>query len=418
MNKTERLKMTEELSQISTMFNKAESIMKRLDRVGDVYSYNQKELDSDYRQKINKALEEELKVPCVEKQHIIFSGYPRQNIELYGLAYKNEGETNIAKKLAIAILAMCAALIISIIVTFATDISWLLSLTVIILAVPAYFCVRKVLEYYVSVEENNISNQSIIKKWNKKVTDFVEYFENSADIGINSGFIDDCQKYETAFSEIIGNFPNTNAGKLFIEYNKEYKELQKKESETRDQLTKEYNSIKEKLDAVTIIQPDLFEYAYRLSEVIRLQRADSVKEAINIVLEDVRKEEEERQRREEAYRQEEILEEQARVARDHQERMERAAQERNREIEKHNREMERNARLQLEETRRQAEEDRRYNAEMERNRRESDRRLKEATERYKSAARKKSINVNPGSAKYIQKEMDESLADILANRRD
>ena len=86
-------------------------------------------------------------------------------------------------------------------------------------------------------------------------------------------------------------------------------------------------------------------------------------------------------------------------------------------IEEHNREMEMYEKMIYRETVRQGEEAERYRREEERHRKESDRRLNEATERYKYAARRKSFNVNPESAKQYQREMDESLADILANKR-
>ena len=97
------------------------------------------------------------------------------------------------------------------------------------------------------------------------------------------------------------------------------------------------------LSAVTLLNPDMFDRARQIAEAIRLGRADTVKEAINIVLDDERRAEEEAQRRREAAARQATLEQQAADNRRHNEEMERAAERQAAEAQRHNEEMERSA---------------------------------------------------------------------------
>ena len=97
------------------------------------------------------------------------------------------------------------------------------------------------------------------------------------------------------------------------------------------------------LSAVTLLNPDMFDRARQIAEAIRRGRADTVKEAINIVLDDERRAEEEAQRRREAAARQAILERQAADNRRHNEEMERTAARQAAEAKRHNDEMERSA---------------------------------------------------------------------------
>lgn len=106
-------------------------------------------------------------------------------------------------------------------------------------------------------------------------------------------------------------------------------------------INEEIRVIDEELEKVTLIHSSLFEYAGKIGEILSIGRADSLKEAINIALEDVRKDNEEKARKEEAERQEEILREQARAQELH-----------NLEMQRKYEEAERNARIEAAENRR------------------------------------------------------------------
>lgn len=112
----------------------------------------------------------------------------------------------------------------------------------------------------------------------------------------------------------------------------------------------ELDNVTEQLNAVTLIQPDLFDNAASISKLLRTQRADTLKEAINLAIEEERKENQERERREEARRQEAILEEQAYQTRMHERAMEQAAERQAAEARAHAAAMEAQARAQTAET--------------------------------------------------------------------
>ena len=97
------------------------------------------------------------------------------------------------------------------------------------------------------------------------------------------------------------------------------------------------------LTSTTLIPEELYCYAYRISSMLKQKRADSLKEAINLVFDEKRKEEEEEARREEAARREAILERQAYDNRMHNEAMQRVAEEEARAAREHNAAMERAA---------------------------------------------------------------------------
>ena len=113
-----------------------------------------------------------------------------------------------------------------------------------------------------------------------------------------------------------------------------------------DVLKEQGDALVKELDGVTVIHADLFEHAGFIATLLKTGRADTLKEAINLALEEVRKDEEERQRREEARARAEILEEQATENRLYNEAMQRAAEDQARAMKEHHAEMERAAREQ------------------------------------------------------------------------
>lgn len=132
--------------------------------------------------------------------------------------------------------------------------------------------------------------------------------------------------------------------------------------ERSEAIIKRLGELEEAIDGNKSLHDD---YKADINEIMRCLesgRADSLKEAIGIVLEDARKAAEERERRNEARRQELILERQAREAAEHNRAMERAAEQRAQQEREHARIMEQHAKAQAEETHR-------LRAELERQRR-------------------------------------------------
>lgn len=109
-----------------------------------------------------------------------------------------------------------------------------------------------------------------------------------------------------------------------------------------------FASFEEQLKAVTIIHPDMADKASDIARILERGRADTLKEAINLALEDDRKATEEMNRQAEAQRLEAILERQAQDARRHQMEMEEAERAHNKAVEeetrRNNAAMEREAR--------------------------------------------------------------------------
>lgn len=185
--------------------------------------------------------------------------------------------------------------------------------------------------------------------WKKAQAKWERRFDAYSDIGVQDQFLNECAEYEKRFLEVVAdctNKVNEEREKYDEWLTPMHEEYAKKRRETRDEL----DSVTEQLNAVTLIQPDLFDNAAVISKLIRTGRADSLKEAINLAFEEERKDRQERERREEAKRQEAILEEQANQTRMHEYAMEEAAERQAREAREHAAAMEAQVRAQMEET--------------------------------------------------------------------
>lgn len=174
-------------------------------------------------------------------------------------------------------------------------------------------------------------------------------FEASIGYITGNGFVNDYRKFDESFI----NFVKTTEESLkysFAQYGRDKSDLATNSASDKARLNAEYEATLKELSSINVVVPEYYKYAGRFYDALRCGRADSLKEAINIVLNDVRLEEEESARRAEAARQAEILQRQADEARRHNAEMERAANEQARAAEKsydeaarHNREMEKNA---------------------------------------------------------------------------
>lgn len=115
--------------------------------------------------------------------------------------------------------------------------------------------------------------------------------------------------------------------------------IEKKYNEYRDDLITKQNALLQQLSDVTVIHTSLFDESSRISSILKMGRADSLKEAINLALDDKKKEEEAEENRLHNLRMEQAAEDEARAMREHNAAMEQAARE-------HNAAMERAAREQ------------------------------------------------------------------------
>ena len=186
--------------------------------------------------------------------------------------------------------------------------------------------------------------------WNKHFEDIVSqyvsykeelvYWENTANTSFVKGhderFYSECMEFENAFlalAKVCDSYYEAGKEKNRIAVDN----IQKTFSEKRCDLNNQLENTETQLNAVTLIHPDLFGNASHIAKLLEIGRADTLKEAINLALDENRKDAEEEARQLEAARQEAILEQQAEEARIHQQALEQATKE-------HNAAMEREAR--------------------------------------------------------------------------
>lgn len=185
--------------------------------------------------------------------------------------------------------------------------------------------------------------------WRKKQTEWDKKFESYSDFGVQDRFLNECVEYEKRFLDVVAD-----CSKVYDQEQAKYEnmlaQIHSEYAEKSSKTQAELDNVTEQLNAVTLIQPDLFDNAASISKLLRTQRADTLKEAINLAIEEERKENQERERREEARRQEAILEEQAYQTRMHERAMEQAAERQAAEARAHAAAMEAQARAQTAET--------------------------------------------------------------------
>lgn len=125
----------------------------------------------------------------------------------------------------------------------------------------------------------------------------------------NEVFKQDYKTFAARFKD--ENKPILDAYKANIRENEEEYQALCEEANKKIAVCREF------LDSVTILHPKMFSKADKIYTVIESGRADSIKEAINIVLSDERLDREEEERRNEAMRQQRVLEQQAEENRRH-----------------------------------------------------------------------------------------------------
>lgn len=187
--------------------------------------------------------------------------------------------------------------------------------------------------YYMKDYESLNDYDRLVKSWEKG-------FDEQYTTELNRSRYIAFRCYDDKFLSFV-----ENCDKKFEEENIHHKEELEKIAERNqkklDDFYKQRETLVNELTSITLIPEDLYCYAYRISSMLKQKRADSLKEAINLALDEKRKEEEEEARREEAARREAILEQQAYDNRMHNEAMQRAAEEEARATREYNAAMER-----------------------------------------------------------------------------
>lgn len=200
----------------------------------------------------------------------------------------------------------------------------------------------------------------------KKCSDWNETVNHFVSDGQDKKFYPQCMTYENAFiaftKDCDAYYEKQREKNIRDdeELHQKFFEDRRKLAEKEKELKKQLEAVEEQLNAVTIIHPDMTDMASDIARILEMGRADTLKEAINLAIEDDRKATEEINRQAEAQRQEAILEQQAQEARRHQMEMEEAERAHNKAMEeetrRNNAAMEREARAHNEAMQRAAQE--------------------------------------------------------------
>lgn len=203
------------------------------------------------------------------------------------------------------------------------------------------------LEFIEWAEEN--------EKWKIEQNEWEKNFNNHATKQEMQRFLTEFKKYDACFLHLVDI-----CTKKYDEENKLYLDncliISKKYIDKIDQIADEMRDISKQFENITIIHSDLFHNAWRISSMLKTGRAETLKEAINLAIDEERKDNEEAARRAEAYEQKKILEQQAYDNYMHNEEMARVAAEEARAMKAHNEAMEKNAKVQAEAAMAQAKE--------------------------------------------------------------
>lgn len=191
--------------------------------------------------------------------------------------------------------------------------------------------------------------------WKEKQAEWEAKFNQSATKEESERFLNEFKKYDDCFLKLVDTCSEKYSKEL-ERYGAGLEEIRQKYLNKLEEIRSEILKVEEQLDGVTLIHSNLFSNANRISSMLSLGRADSLKEAINLALDEERKDMEEAARREEARKQESILEQQAFDNRLHNEAMQRVAEDEARATREHNRAMERAAQAQAQAAQAQARE--------------------------------------------------------------
>lgn len=320
-----------ELNRISDLYDRKNNLEEQIYQINDIVKEEQDQLLSsaigeleEYQESINKNFGAD--IPKISP------------IACNTLPFKPDIYNNEMRRAAICGLIFIVSLAINIIISNVTTTDstslagFAFTFLLIILSIGSaigYFCWSSEIQEYI--------------EWKKKYDNWKNQPETIGAFN-NDHFFVECDEFEKMFKK------NTeDCTKRFNEKNAQFqldsKAVSDKWAEKLSPVNAELDNVKAQLNAVTLIHSDLFYSASHISTLLSTQRADTLKEAINLAIEEDRRDEQEAERRREAMRQEAILEEQAFQTRMHEQAMERSARE-------HAKQMEAQARAQVEETER------------------------------------------------------------------
>ena len=201
----------------------------------------------------------------------------------------------------------------------------------------------------VNYEQCSLEYEAQLREWENQLnTSMTDY--------VRTSFAKSCCDFDSSFLSFVRG---TDA--LIKSYINGYHErkhmLRLKYEKKKNDIDAELARLYKELEEIGILTPTYYYLAMDVCQVLENGRGDTLKEALNIAIDDERKEKEAEERRQEARRREEILRDQAEEERRHNAAMEREAREQSEaarkmqeENERHNRETEKSAREQRNKT--------------------------------------------------------------------
>lgn len=185
--------------------------------------------------------------------------------------------------------------------------------------------------------------------WQKELEEW--RVQTDADMMPKDKLLEAYRNFDREFEKTYTDLDETRL-KLNITLFNESQEVNKPAEQRRDEILDRVGEINAIMDGNDAIHIDNMPYIQRIVKILETGRADDLKEAIGIAIDDARRDAEEAQRRAEAIDQKRILEEQAEENRRHNREMMRAEEERVKAEREHAKIMETQARIQAEETKR------------------------------------------------------------------
>ncbi len=181
----------------------------------------------------------------------------------------------------------------------------------------------------------------------------LQEWANQLDEAINEDarkdFFEACVEFDNSFLSFIYE-TDAEIKSAYGEYNRKKQEAQLEYVRKHNELVEHKKEVEDELASIGVLTPSYYYLALDVADNLQSGRADTLKEALNLAIDDVRKENEAEERRKEAQRQEDLLRRQAEEEIRHNREMERAAKEQNDELRRQSDEM----RRQGDELRRQA----------------------------------------------------------------
>jgi len=183
------------------------------------------------------------------------------------------------------------------------------------------------------------------KAYEQKLQEWSNQFDETLKSTVISSLLKECVDFDKSFLGFVNN-TRAQINVAIEEQNQKRQSIELEYQKSREETQQHLNDVKQQLASIGVLSPSYYYLATNIADILESGRADTLKEGLNLAIDDERKENEAEQRRQEAQRQADILRAQAQEQERHNREMERNAQEQAQEQARYNREMEKNSRQQ------------------------------------------------------------------------